>query len=114
MTAKTEPSILEILYLVLARIITRTVTPIISHTSENIFESTVKGLMAAEVPKMKVMLKMLLPTTFPIATSLFPSNAAIKLTDASGALVPNATIVKPINKGDTLKLCAIFEAPSTK
>lgn len=95
MTAKTEPSILEILYLVLARIITRTVTPIISHTSENIFESTVKGLMAAEVPKMKKMLKILLPMIFPRAMSTCFFKAAVTEVTSSGSEVPTATIVKP-------------------
>lgn len=40
--------------------------------------------------------------------------AAVILTAASGALVPKATIVNPIIKGEILKNLAIDEAPETK
>ena len=42
------------------------------------------------------MFKVLLPTIFPIVISAFPLAAAVRLTAASGAEVPMATIVKPI------------------
>lgn len=49
-----------------------------------------------------------------IAISLLPLMAAVILTAASGALVPKATIVNPIIKGEILKNLAIDEAPETK
>ena len=41
---------------------------------------------------------------FPTEMPLLPDNAEDMLTDASGALVPKDTIVRPINILDTLKL----------
>jgi len=53
-----------------------------------------RGVMLAEIPRIKNMLKMLLPTTFPIAISLLPLYAAMRLVASSGSEVPAATIVK--------------------
>ena len=57
----------------------------------------------------KARLNILLPTTFVIAMSEFPFIVAIKLTPSSGALVPNATTVNPITRGETPKEEANFE-----
>ena len=65
-------------------------------------------------PKMMKMLRMLLPTTFPTVISTFPFKAAVRLTAASGALVPMATIVRPITSCGIPNLSASPDAPSTK
>ena len=52
--------------------------------------------------------------TLPSTISLLPEANACIDTANSGALVPNATIVNPINIFDTLKFSAVFDAPSTK
>ena len=70
------------------------------------------GYINAVIPMIANELNMLLPTTFPMAMSAFPSMEDITLTTNSGALVPNATIVKPITREDMLKRRAILEAPS--
>ena len=57
---------------------------------------------------------MLLPITLPKTISPDPEISDLTLTANSGALVPNATIVSPINILDTLKLPATPDAPSTK
>jgi hypothetical protein len=67
----------------------------------------------AAIPTTHNKLNILDPTTFAIAISLLPFKAAVTLTAASGALVPNATIVKPIIKVGTLKILAIDEEPTT-
>ena len=46
--------------------------------------------------------------------SAFPVTAAVILTAASGALVPMATMVKPIITDGTFSSFAVEEAPSTK
>ena len=56
----------------------------------------------------------LLPITLPSTISPLPDRRDFTLTANSGALVPNATIVRPINIFDTLKLEATLLAPSTK
>ena len=48
------------------------------------------------MPKTNNKLQILLPTIFPTDIVLAPFNDAIKETEASGALVPKATIVSPI------------------
>ena len=47
-------------------------------------------------------------------TKFIPDRAALMLTDASGALVPIATIVRPIITLGTLRILAREELPSTK
>ena len=59
-------------------------------------------------------LKMLLPTTFPIAMSELPLRADIRLTMSSGEEVPKATMVSPTTRGDTPKRRASTEAPSVR
>ena len=59
------------------------------------------GVTAADTPTMSKELKILLPTTLPIARSGVPFIAETKLTKNSGIDVPAATIVKPITICDT-------------
>ena len=54
------------------------------------------------------------PTTLPMAIALFPLSAADILTASYGALVPKATMVRPITEEGIRNLRAISEAPSTK
>ena len=75
--------------------------------------STVKVPSNAETPTTAKMLKMLLPITFPNDIALVPANAEVIETAASGALVPNATIVKPTIMVGIFKLYATLLAPST-
>ena len=78
------------------------------------FKSTFIVATRAHIPNMNSMLNMLLPTILLIAIALLPSIAAATLTAASGALVPNATTVKPIISVGTLSTFAMLLAPSTK
>ena len=72
------------------------------------------GLIIAHTPHTTIKLKILEPITLLIAIALLPCIAAEILTDNSGALVPIATIVKPIIIDGTLNAFAIPELPSTK
>mgnify|MGYP006974352277 CR=1 FL=1 len=58
--------------------------------------ATRSGVITEDIPKIIRMLRILLPTIFPIVISALPPHAAVILTAASGALVPIATIVRPI------------------
>ena len=58
-------------------------------------------------------LKMLLPTTLPMAKSGLPLRQASTETANSGALVPKATMVSPITSGEIRTAAASFEAPRT-
>src|SRR6056297_1486841 len=72
-----------------------------------------KGDSMAENPMTKAMLAIFEPTTFEMAIEPEPFMDALILTANSGALVPNATTVRPMNNGETPKLVAKPEAPST-
>ena len=54
----------------------------------------------AQIPTTTSPLKIFEPTTLLMAISLLPASAALMLTEASGALVPMATMVSPMNAGD--------------
>ena len=85
-----------------------------SGISNRIFSlSTAMGNKAAVRPNIPNTLNILEPTTLPIATSAFPSNAPMKLTTNSGIEVPIPTMAAPITKSDTLYLRAIAAAPAT-
>jgi hypothetical protein len=60
---------------------------------------TTSGAIRALMPRMNSTLKMLLPTTLPMAMSVLPSSTAPTLTATSGALVPKATMVSPTTSG---------------
>lgn len=77
-------------------------------------EFTVVGEIKAEAPITNRMLNILDPITLPMAMQFCPFIEAVILTAASGALVPNATIVRPIISYEIFSFFAIFEDPSTK
>ena len=60
-------------------------------------DANATGIISADVPTTNKMLKMLLPTIFPIAMSAFPLRAATTEVNNSGREVPSATMVSPIN-----------------
>ena len=74
---------------------------------------TVIGRMSAVRPRIKSVLKILEPTTLPMAISAFPWKAPIKLTTISGADVPMPTMVRPMTNSLRPKRRATEEAPST-
>ena len=97
------------------RIVSRIDTPIHKGSSNFRFlRSTAMGKNSAVSPKMLNTLKMLDPTTLPIATSELPLRAPKKLTMNSGIDVPTPTIAAPITKSETLYFRAIDTAPVTK
>ena len=71
------------------------------------------GITRAHRPTISRMLKMLLPTTLPIAMSDAPLRTADTLTAISGELVPNATTVRPTTSGEMPADSAILDAPRT-
>ena len=73
--------------------------------------STDKVLINPDIPTTISKLNILEPTTFPIAIPFCPLSAAVILTAASGALVPKATIVRPIINGGNLSILAMVEEP---
>ena len=75
---------------------------------------TVREWNIALHPNISKIFKMLEPITFPKTISPLPEINDLTLTANSGADVPKATIVNPINILDTLKLAATLLAPSTK
>lgn len=70
------------------------------------------GANKAVQPTIINVLKMLLPTTLPMAISALPLRAEDTLTVSSGAEVPNATMVSPITMGGMRKRLATEAAPS--
>ena len=53
-------------------------------------------MMAADRPRMTSTFRMLEPTMLPTVMSALPADAAVMETAASGALVPMATMVRPM------------------
>lgn len=74
---------------------------------------TLIGNRSPDNPRIINKLKLLLPIIFPRTMSENPCTEAIVLTTNSGAEVPNATIVKPMTRSDTLYFLAKAEAPLT-
>ena len=70
-------------------------------------------VMTEAIPRIIKIFKILLPTTFPTVMPALPFKAAVILTAASGALVPMATIVRPITNCGMPNLSAIPDVPST-
>ena len=62
----------------------------------SVFRVTAMGANSAVQPTIISVLKILLPTTLPMAMSALPFSAEDTLTVNSGAEVPKATIVSPI------------------
>ena len=79
-----------------------------------VFFFTTNFLITTATPKIRRLLVILLPITLPSTISALPLARAFIEIANSGALVPKATIVNPINTLDTLKLVAVDDAPSTK
>lgn len=80
---------------------------------EIVFRLILMGLINAATPIKSKMLMILLPMTLPSSMSVLPSIMEVMETASSGAPVPKATMVRPINCLDILKLEATLEAPST-
>ena len=78
----------------------------------SVFRVTAIGANSAVQPTIISVLKMLLPTTLPIAISALPFKAEDTLTVSSGADVPKATIVSPITMLGIRKRWATDAAPS--
>ena len=70
------------------------------------------GDSTAHTPRIANMLKMLEPTTLPMAIALSPLSADMKLTVISGIDVPTATIVRPTINSGTRKRPANATEPS--
>ena len=75
---------------------------------------TFNGEISAATPSMNRTLKTLLPTTLPMTIDEFPEREALIPTASSGALVPKATIVRPMIKGGIPKAAAINELCFTR
>ena len=73
-----------------------------------------KPAINAQIPTTISPLKILEPIILLTAISLLPASAALMLTEASGALVPMATIVRPMMTLGILRNLASEELPSTK
>ena len=71
------------------------------------------GEKTAQDPRTQSRLKRFDPTTLLRAISLECRSAAVVLTASSGALVPSATIVRPMISPDTLNFLAREALPST-
>ncbi len=71
------------------------------------------GRMIAVQPTIRPMLAMLEPMTLPKEMAPRPCEAAMTLTASSGALVPKATTVRPITRGETPMSRASPVAPRT-
>ena len=98
-----------------ARTVRRTDTPMHRGISNFIFFlSIATGKKTAVSPRIPSTLKILEPTTLPMATSALPLRAPMKLTTSSGIDVPTPTIAAPMTKSDTLYLLAIDTAPATR
>ena len=78
----------------------------------NVFRVTAIGANSAVQPTIISVLKILLPTTLPMAISALPFRAEDTLTVNSGADVPKATIVSPITILGMRKRLATDAAPS--
>ena len=72
------------------------------------------GCIIAQMPSTPRRLNIFEPVTLLRAISFAPLSAAEVLTASSGALVPIATIVRPMITPGTLKFFARAELPSTK
>ena len=72
------------------------------------------GRIRAVMPRMSRVLKILDPTTLPMAISALPWAAPMKLTTISGAEVPMPTMVRPMTNSLSPKRRAMPEAPSTR
>lgn len=93
----------------------RRVTRILTGRSKNRvpYESVI-GATIAVTQRMRNILAIFEPSTFPIAISVSPEMAAKSDTISSGILVPIATIVRPIIASEILHFFARAIDPSTR
>ena len=75
--------------------------------------ATAMGTMTDAAPRMIRIFRMLEPTMLPMVMSALPFRAALMDTAASGALVPMATMVRPMTSWGMRSLAAMPDAPST-
>ena len=78
----------------------------------SVFRVMTIGANRAVQPTIINVLKILLPTTLPMAISALPLRAEDTLTVSSGAEVPNATVVSPMTIGGIRKRLATEAEPS--
>ena len=88
--------------------------PTSTHKSKLVMPVRRSGVMEAEQPSTKNILKRLLPMTFPMAISGFFFKAATMEVASSGNEVPPATSVRPMMDSLTPNPRAMPLAPSTK
>ena len=69
------------------------------------------GRISARMPTASSRSKLLAPITSPMARPECPRSVEVSPTTKSGIEEPNATMVRPITVGDTLKRRAIDSAP---
>ena len=91
------------------------ITPAATATAESIRNLLSNGTLQinAVVPITKRMLKILLPTIFPMAIPALPLLAAVTEVTSYGSDVPKATIVRPMKRSLMPKALAISDAAST-
>ena len=77
-------------------------------------EPIAKGFSIAVTPKIRAMLAMLEPKTFPTAVSVLPARAAVADTIISGAEEPIARMVIPMTRGATPIFLASAAEPNTR
>ena len=82
------------------KINSRTETPILTHKSVTLSVVTFRGDMPAEAPRIRKVLKIFEPTTFPMAISAFFLRAAIKEVANSGREVPIEIMVNPMIRSE--------------
>ena len=75
---------------------------------------TAMGIITEHTPSTMSILKVLEPMTLLTARALAPFTAEVMDTASSGALVPMATMVRPMIRAGTLNFAARAAAPSTK
>ena len=92
----------------------RMLDPTSTHKSKLVMPVRRSGVMEAEQPSTKNILKRLLPMTFPMAISGFFFKAATMEVASSGNEVPPATSVRPMMDSLTPNPRAMPLAPSTK
>lgn len=72
------------------------------------------GPIIAAIPAVMQILKRLLPITLPMAILPKPVNDKLIFVSRAGALIPKATAVKPVTKGDIPAFSASAEAPFSR
>ena len=96
------------------KIISNTATPTIHIISELItLGETSSGFRIAVMPRIENTLKILEPMMLPMEMSISFLMEAAREVANSGTLVPKATTVRPITKGEILNVAASRAAPRT-